>query len=212
MFLPLLFRSGLSCLVVGGGQVASRKIEALLAMPCNVTVVAPNLSEHAMEIAQNGALRWLEREYIQGDCQGFQLVIAATPISEVNRRVSEEARKLGIPINVADDPALSTVIFPAVWQDGSLLVAVSTEGVAPFMAAEIRTLLAGYAQGMGRWVEIGGRFREIVRREIKDAAERNDFYRRFLDAGQPGEFDKPPEGRCLSDWLSWLDGLRKLKE
>ncbi len=208
MYLPLLFKEGFACLMVGGGQVATRKIRALLDTHCDITIVAPRISDLAAEEVRKGSIRWLEREYIQGDCKGFQLVVAATPLREVNRRVSEEARELGIPINVVDDPTLSTVIFPAVWRDKSLLLAVSTEGVAPFMAAEIRTLIAPCMQGMGRWVEIGGRFREVVRREIKDARERENLYRRFLDAGQPEESADPPNSTRLSDWLQWLDGIR----
>jgi uroporphyrin-III C-methyltransferase/precorrin-2 dehydrogenase/sirohydrochlorin ferrochelatase len=209
VYLPLLFKEGFSCLIVGGGQVASRKIEVLLEMPCGITIVAPQISDLAAEEVRKGSVGWREREYLRGDCEGFQLVVAATPVHEVNRRVSEEAGALGIPINVVDDPSLSTVIFPAVWRDNPLLLAVSTEGVAPFMAAEIRTLLGRSAQGMGRWVEIGGRFREIVRREIKDADEKQILYRRFLDAGKPEEMQNPPESAQLCDWLLWLDSLRK---
>jgi len=211
MYLPLLFKEGLPCLIVGGGQVASRKIGTLLEVPCNVTIVAPRISDLAEEEVRKGSVRWLEREYARGDCRGFQLIVAATPLREVNRAVSDEARELCIPVNVVDDPALSTVIFPAVWRDGSLLVAVSTEGIAPFMAAEIRTWLARCAQGMGRWVEMGGRFRKIVREEIEDAGERKNLYRQFLDAGQPEELDTPPRGTRLSDWLLWLDSIRKLR-
>jgi uroporphyrin-III C-methyltransferase / precorrin-2 dehydrogenase / sirohydrochlorin ferrochelatase len=212
MFLPLLFKNGLSCLIVGGGQVASRKIEALVQMPCTITIIAPHISDLIAEEVRSGSICWLEREYILGDCKGFELVIAATPIREINRRVSDEARELGIPINVVDDPELSTVIFPAVWRDKSLLVAVSTEGAAPFMAAEIRTRLASYAQGMGRWVEIGGRFRDVVRQEVKDTDERGNLYKLFLEAGRTDEFDDPPDSGHLSDWLSWLDNIRKLRD
>jgi siroheme synthase-like protein len=211
MYLPLLFKEGLSCLIIGGGQVASRKIETLLEMPCDITIVAPNISDLVAEGVRRGFIRWREREYIRGDCKGFQLVVAATPIREVNRRISEEAGELGIPINVVDDPALSTVIFPAVWRDRPLLVAVSTEGVAPFMAAEIRTRLARCAQGMGRWVEMGGRFREVVREEIKDSGERQMLYRRFLETVPPEQFDSPPDGARLNDWLLWLGGIGKLR-
>ncbi len=209
MYLPLLFKEGLRCLIVGGGEVASRKIEILLDIPCDITIVAPQISDLAAEEVRKGSVRWLEREYVSGDCEGFQLIVAATPVREVNRLVFEEAGKLGIPVNVVDDPMLSTVIFPAVWRDQSLSVAVSTGGAAPFLAAEIRTLLARSAQGMGRWTELAGQFREIVRREIADMEERKRLYRKFLDTGQPDESETPPGSTRLSDWLLWLDNLRK---
>ena len=209
MYLPLLFKEGLRCLIIGGGEVASRKIENLLEMPCDITVIAPDISDFVAQEVRHGSVTWLEREYVQGDCRGFQLVVAATPVREVNRLVSEEAGDLGIPVNVVDDPELSTVIFPAVWRDQCLLVAVSTEGVAPFLAAEIRTRLAQYAQGMGRWVELGGRFREAVRREIQDADEKRKLYKKFLAAGPLEESEIPPDSARLSDWLSWLDNTKK---
>ncbi len=209
MYLPLLFKEGLRCLIIGGGEVASRKIENLLDVPCDIMVIAPQISDLAASEIRKGSIRWIEREYIQGDCRGFQLIVAATPIREVNRLVSEEAGDLGIPVNVVDDPKLSTVIFPAVWRDQSLQVAVSTEGAAPFLAAEIRTLLARYAQGMGDWVEQGRRFREIVRKEVGDIEERKRLYKKFLDAGQPDESEIPPNSTRLDDWLLWLDNLTK---
>jgi uroporphyrin-III C-methyltransferase/precorrin-2 dehydrogenase/sirohydrochlorin ferrochelatase len=118
--------------------------------------------------------------------------------------VSDEAKGLGIPVNVVDDPELSTFIFPAVWRDRSLIIAVSTEGVAPFLAAEIRSRVAAHSDPMSRWVEIAGDFRKIVRKEIANPEEREDMYRRFVLAGPPAENNHPPTSRCLSDWLSWI--------
>lgn len=209
MCLPLLFKEGFCCLIVGGGQVATRKTDTLLRIACGITVIAPQITEVIAQGVRIGAIRWIQREYAPGDCKGFQLVIAATPIRDINRKVSDEASELGIPVNVVDDPELSTFIFPAIWRDKSLLVAVSTEGVAPFMAAEIRNRLAGCAQGMGCWVEIAGDFREIVRNEIKDPGEREELYRRFVNAGPPGENERPPASGRLSDWLIWIENLQR---
>jgi len=209
MFLPLFFKSGLSCLIIGGGQVASHKIKILREALCDITVVAPQISGYVAEEMNRKSLRWLEREYIAGDCEGYQLVIAATPYRDVNRRISEEAWQRGIPINVVDDPELSTVIFPAIWREKSLSIAVSTGGVAPFLAAEIRSLIAGYARGMGRWVEAAGRFRDAVKKEIAQPGDRNALYGQFLDAGRPNDGDTPPEGTTLSDWMLWLDEIKK---
>jgi uroporphyrin-III C-methyltransferase/precorrin-2 dehydrogenase/sirohydrochlorin ferrochelatase len=204
MFLPLFFKNGLPCLIVGGGRVASHKIKILLNASCEITLIAPKITGYAADEVQNRAVRWLERKYQEGDCMGFQLVIAATPFREVNQRISEDAGERGIPVNVVDDPGLSTVIFPAAWHEESLSIAVSTGGIAPFMAAEIRTLLGGYARGMGKWVDAGGRFRDAVRREVADSGQRNTLYRKFLDAGRPENIDIPEGEMTLDDWLSWL--------
>ena len=207
MFLPLYFKSGLSCLIVGGGQVASHKIGILLEAACSITIIAPKISGYAAEEVQKQSVRWLDREYTEGDCKGYQLVIAATPLREVNRRISEEAVQYGIPVNVVDDPELSTVIFPAIWRDRSLSVAVSTGGNAPFMAAEIRSLLGRHARGMGQWVESAGKFRETVKKAVTGTEDRNRLYRKFLEAGCPDMEDTPPDSTNLDDWLSWLDRI-----
>lgn len=207
MFLPLFFKSGLSCLVVGGGQVASHKVRILLGASCHVTVVAPELSDFISEEWGKGSLRWIQRNYASGDCRGYQLVIAATPFKKVNMQVSEEACKNGTPVNVVDDPDLSSVIFPAIWRERSLSVAISTGGAAPFMASEIRTRISRFARGLGDWAEMAGRFREAVRKEISAAEEKNKLYARFANAGPQALQDAPPEGADLAGWLSWLDGL-----
>jgi uroporphyrin-III C-methyltransferase / precorrin-2 dehydrogenase / sirohydrochlorin ferrochelatase len=210
MFLPLYFKTGLSCLLVGGGRVASHKIRILTEMPCNLTVIAPQVTDYVEAEVREHSIRWKRREYIEGDCEGYQLVIAATPSREVNRRISEEAQKHGIPVNVVDDPELSTVIFPAVWREKSLSIAVSTDGAAPFMAAEIRTQLARFAEGLGEWVETGGRFRETVKQEVAETGKRNALYRKFLDAGRPEKgSDPPPRTATLNDWMQWLECIEK---
>jgi siroheme synthase-like protein len=208
MFLPLFFKSGFPCLVVGGGRVASHKIGILLEAACRITIIAPKISDLAAEEVQKQSVSWLQREYAEGDCEGYQLVIAATPFKEVNRRIFIEAGRRGIPVNVVDDPELSTVIFPAIWRDRSLSIAVSTGGVAPFMAAEIRSILGRFARGMGQWVETGGKFREIVKKSVAGLDGRNLLYRKFLDAGPPETNETPPDSLNPDDWLSWLDRIK----
>jgi siroheme synthase-like protein len=209
MYLPILFKEKFSCLIVGGGQVATRKVDTLLQVSSEITIIAPRITAAIDRNARAASIRWYQREYAPGDCRGFQLVIAATPFREINRAVSDEARDLGIPVNVVDDPALSTFIFPAVWRSQSLLVAVSTEGVAPFLAAEIRNRLADYAQGMGFWVKTAGNFREIVRKEIADPGEREKLYRRFVEAGPLPEDERPPASGRLCDWLQWIENIKR---
>ncbi len=212
MYLPLLFRSGLACVVVGGGQVASHKIRILLESLWNVTVIAPEISDSIAAEMDRPSIRWVRRRYASGDCEDCQLVIAATPDRDVNRRVSEEAKQRNIPVNVVDDPGLSTVIFPAVWREKSLSVAVSTEGAAPFLAAEIRTRIAHYARGFGEWVEVGRRFRESVKKGIPNTAHRNALYKKFVRKGPSRAEDSADVGMDMDDWLAWLDGKRNRKK
>jgi uroporphyrin-III C-methyltransferase/precorrin-2 dehydrogenase/sirohydrochlorin ferrochelatase len=206
MFLPLYFETNqMPCLVVGGGKVAARKIEMLLAAGCSLTVVAPTIDDPIRNAVRSGSLSWRERPYAPGDCKGFQLVVAATPHEEVNRAVSIEARRLGIPVNVVDAPELCTVIFTAVWRDGPLTISVSSGGTAPFMAAAIRDRISSVAGGLGAWVEAAGRFRAAVRAGVKDPGERGRLYRLFAARAQNLPPENLPKSQELADWLEWLD-------
>jgi len=207
MYLPLYFKTDhLRCLVIGGGKVAARKVEMLLAAGCSLTLIAPEIERSIQEAADRGLLRWHARKYAGGDCEGFHLVIAATPCEETNRAVSFEAERRGIPANVVDVPDLCTVIFGASWHEGPLSVSVSTGGTAPFMAAVVRDRIAEAAGGLGEWVEAAGRFRAAVRHAIRESEEKEHLYRRFVDRIRRGS---PPSGmpqsQELTEWLAWLD-------
>ena len=205
MYLPLFIKTQqLRCLIVGGGTVAARKVELLLASSCALTVVAPAIDARIRTAANRGLLTWHAREFTHGDCAGFQLVIAATCHEVVNRAVSTEAQKLGIPVNVVDAPELCTAIFGATWREGPLAIAISTGGRAPFMAAEVRDRIGEVAGGMGHWIEAAGQFRAAVRSEVKDPAVRARLYRLFAEGSRSGPSAALPQGRTVADWLEWL--------
>jgi uroporphyrin-III C-methyltransferase/precorrin-2 dehydrogenase/sirohydrochlorin ferrochelatase len=211
MYLPLLFKAdGLRCLIIGGGEVATEKIGRLSPLPCSLTLIAPDVTQVIRELVDRSRIRCYSRKYRSGDCRGFQLVIAATGDRAVNQAVSEEARGLGIPVNVVDDPELCTAVFPAVLREGPLTLAVGTGGKAPFMAAALRNCLAEDIREMGDWVELAARFREIVRREIEDPAAKNRLYRRFVEAGPPESLTRVPKSDRLAAWLEWLENRGQL--
>ena len=210
MYLPLAFKgAGMRCIIVGGGEVAWRKLDFLLAAGCEVTVVAPRIHKDIRSAVAMQGVRWIAREFTPGDCRGYQLVIAATERREINLTIYEEAASLCIPINVVDDPDLCTVIFPAVWRQGPLTISVNTEGVAPFMAAAVRDRLSVEGTSLSHWVEAAAKFRIAVRSEVSDWSEKNLLYRQFAEAIRPGDPPNPPDGIKLSDWLAWLVKLRK---
>jgi siroheme synthase-like protein len=209
MFLPLIFRgTGMRCLIIGGGEVAWRKVELLMAAGCTVTVIAPQIHNRIRSAVDTQNPHWIEREYQSGDCRGYQLVIAATERREVNQAIHDESMDLCIPVNVVDDPELCSVIFPAIWQQDSLTISVSTGGGAPFMAAAIRDRLADQGASLARWSEIAAQFRAVVRFEIVAWNEKKALYRKFVDAIRPGDPPDPPQSKTLSDWLAWLEKLK----
>ena len=210
MYLPLAFKgAGMRCLIIGGGDVACRKLEFLSAAGCEVTLVAPRVNNEIQSAIATKCVRWIAREYAPGDCRGYQLVIAATERRETNQIIFEEAVSLCIPINVVDDPDLSTVIFPAVWRQGPLTISVNTEGVAPFMAAAIRDRLSDQCSSLPVWVETVAKFRAAVRSEVSNWREKNLLYRRFAESIQSENPPNPPDSTKLCDWIAWLDKIRK---
>jgi siroheme synthase-like protein len=134
----MLDLAGRPCLVVGGGPVAERKIDGLLAADARVTVVSPSLTPALLTLAAEARLHWRPREYLAGDAAGFAFVMVAASDASVSEAIAAECRARGIWINCADDPARCDFILPAVFRRGALTVAVSTGGVSPTMARLVR--------------------------------------------------------------------------
>jgi uroporphyrin-III C-methyltransferase/precorrin-2 dehydrogenase/sirohydrochlorin ferrochelatase len=182
-YLPIFFDiRQRPCLVVGGGEVAARKVDVLLRAGARVTVVAPALCPRLRERAEAGEIVHLAESFTDAHLGGCALAVAATADEATNRRVSEAARRHHIPVNVADNPALCTFIFPSVIDRDPVTVAVSTGGAAPVLArllrARLETLIpAGY----GRLAEVAARFRGAVKARFPKMAERRRFWEKTLE-------------------------------
>ncbi len=132
---------GKLCVIIGGGSVASRKAEGLLAAGATVRIISPVVVEQIFSLAEKGALQWLEKQYEAGDLQGAMLVFAATDKPKVQHAVRVEAEKMGQLMNIADAPGNCSFQVPASIRQGDLLVTVSTNGKSPAVAAMIRRKL-----------------------------------------------------------------------
>jgi len=164
MYPVTLALRGCPVLVVGGGEVALRKIEGLLAEGARLTVIASAAVPGVEELARRGAVELRLRRHRPGDVAGFALVFAATDDRAANVRVSEEARDAGIWVNVADDPELCTFHLPARVQRGALQLAVSSDGGAPFVVRRLRQVLERrLGAEWSEWMDAAARFRRAVR-------------------------------------------------
>jgi precorrin-2 dehydrogenase / sirohydrochlorin ferrochelatase len=136
-----------NAVVIGGGEVATRKVGSLLEAGARVTVISPEIGQELRDLAQKGEISLVERPYQAGDLQGelFKsapaVVIAATDAPEVNRAVWLEASQLGCLVNVVDDPEHSNFIQPAVVGYGELKISISTGGASPALARRLREKL-----------------------------------------------------------------------
>ena len=132
---------GKRCVVVGGGQVALRKVERLLDGGANVFVISPIPHPEIKKLSKQKAIHLIQRDYKAGDLKDAVITLACTDVKEVNRKVADEAKKAGILVNVADDPEPSDFIIPSFFRRGNLTVAVSTSGKSPALARKIRMKL-----------------------------------------------------------------------
>lgn len=128
-------------LVVGGGDVAVRKVTGLLEAGACVTVISPALAPELQTLAETGRIAVINRPYRGQDLAGAFLVIAATDDPAVNQAVWQEAARCGCLVNVVDDPAHSNFMMPAVVRRGEVTIAVSTGGASPALARRLREWL-----------------------------------------------------------------------
>jgi len=132
---------GKKCVVIGGGNVALRKVKMLLDCGANVAVISPRLHQDLERLVEEGAIRWIERKYDPRDLKNMMIAIAATNVQEINERVAQDAKKRKILVNVADDLEQSDYIIPSFFRRGDLTIAISTGGGSPALARKIRTKL-----------------------------------------------------------------------
>ena len=134
---------GKLCAVVGGGNVAERKVLSLLNARASVRIISPQLTEMLLEQIANTSVEWRNRGYQSGDLDGALLVFAATNNRDVQNAVVRDARKAGLLVNVADAPKLCDFQVPAVVRRDNLNISVSTNGTSPALAAKICRELEG---------------------------------------------------------------------
>jgi uroporphyrin-III C-methyltransferase/precorrin-2 dehydrogenase/sirohydrochlorin ferrochelatase len=179
----MLSLRGERCLVVGGGGVALRKVEGLLAEGARVTLIAPKPIAALERLAAEARITLERRAYEPGEAARFALVFAATDSRETNRQVYADARGAGIWVNVADDPGLCTFHLPSRLRRGALQLCVASAGEAPFVVRRMRQLLERrFGAEWGEWIEAAARFRRAVRRQRLSRAEEEDRFDAFFGA------------------------------
>ena len=180
-YLPIFIQlRGSPAVVVGGGNVALRKVDLLLKAGARVTVIAPRLHDELRALAERGQLDYVALEFHPHHLDGTSLVIAATDSREVNAAVSNASKARRLPINVVDDPELSTFIFPAIIDRSPVVVAVGSSGNSPVLARRVRqqieALLPARLGALARFV--GDRRNEVKRALAPE--QRRPFWERII--------------------------------
>ena len=169
------------CVVIGGGDVATRKVTMLLKADAAITLISPEICAELKVLADDKKIKFLQENFNPNQLEGACLVVAATDDEKVNEAVSIAAKAQNIPVNVVDAPDLCTFTMGSIIDRSPVVIAVSSEGNAPVLTRYIRTkietmLPAGY----GRIAAIAGEFREQVKAKFATTQARRRFWEGVL--------------------------------
>ncbi|WP_139490230.1 precorrin-2 dehydrogenase/sirohydrochlorin ferrochelatase family protein [Brevibacillus dissolubilis] len=178
----MLELTGRACLVVGGGEVATRKIESLLHAGAYVTVITPEAQPAVIQWAQEGVIKLIQEPYTNQDVSDYTLVVAATNIPEVNLTVYEAVKAVGGWINIVDRPDLCNFIVPSTIQRGKLVISVSTSGASPSLARKLRKQLEEqFDEAYESYVDFLAEIRRQVLTDVVQPEVRRRIFRKLLD-------------------------------
>ncbi len=172
------------CIVIGGGEIATRKVALLLRAQARVRVIAPELCQSLATLLDNGKIEHMAKTYDESDLDDAVLVIGATDDLEINRQIAGDARARRIPVNVVDNPSDGNFIMPSIIDRSPVVAAVSTGGASPVLARLIRTRLESLIPaGYGRLAELADTFRDKVKTTFSNPADRRRFWDCILQGG-----------------------------
>ena len=169
------------CLVVGGGDVAARKIRLLAKTEADITVVSQSLCEAIQKLVDARQITHISKSFTASDLSDISLVIAAADSIEENQIVSEAARQAGILVNTVDQPELCNFIIPSLVDRSPVLIAISTGGTAPVLGRLLRARLETIIpSSYGRLAKLVGGFRRRVKQRFPSIDERRRFWENIL--------------------------------
>jgi uroporphyrin-III C-methyltransferase / precorrin-2 dehydrogenase / sirohydrochlorin ferrochelatase len=174
--------AGRPCLVIGGGEVAARKIALLERAGGDVRVISPELVPSLSRGVAAGRIQHIAAEFAAHHMTNAALVIAATDNRALNAQVSWEAKQRGLPVNVVDDPALCTFQVPAIVDRDPVLIAISTGGASPVLARWVRRRIEGMLPtALGRLATLANRWRPAAKARLSSVESRKQFWEGVFD-------------------------------
>ena len=165
------------CLVIGGGDIALRKINLLIKAQAKVDCLSPLFCEGITNLSQNGGVNLIQKRFESDDIKDYAIIIASTDDSSVNALISKSAKEARIPVNVVDSPELSSFIMPSIVDRSPVIIAVSSSGRAPVLARIIRAKLETVIpSAYGVLAEIAGEYRQKVKDRFSKIKDRRAFW------------------------------------
>jgi precorrin-2 dehydrogenase/sirohydrochlorin ferrochelatase len=170
-------------LVVGGGEVAERKIKNLLAYSCRIYIVSSHLTSQLKELVARDEVQLIDTESLDNLLDGVFMVIAATDDSQLNSRIASKAKERGILVNSVDQPRDCTFIMPSIVKHGDLQIAISTGGKSPAMAKKIRQELENtFGPEYASFIELLGLLRRELISKGKPSSDNKIIFQRLVES------------------------------
>jgi precorrin-2 dehydrogenase/sirohydrochlorin ferrochelatase len=184
-YIACLRLTGRRCVVVGGGEIGLEKVEGLLACDGRVVLIAPEAEPELQQLAREGSIEWLRRDYETGDLDATFIAIAATSDTDTNIRVYEDAEARAMLVNVVDVPPLCNFILPAIVRTGPLAIAISTAGASPALAKRIKAqIAAAYGEPYARLAVLLNEVRGWAKGALPTYQDRKAFFEGIVN-GDP---------------------------
>lgn len=171
-------------LIVGGGEVAERKVRNLLTYGCHIYIMSLHLTPCLKKLIEEGCITRISQDSLNKCIDQVVMVIAATDDAGFNSQIAARAKERRVPVNVVDQPSDCSFIVPSVVRRGDLQIAISTGGKSPALAKKTRKMLeAIFGPEYGVFLEIMGRIRTKLLSRETTSSENKITFQRVVDSG-----------------------------
>jgi uroporphyrin-III C-methyltransferase/precorrin-2 dehydrogenase/sirohydrochlorin ferrochelatase len=195
------------CLVIGGGDIALRKINLLLKADAAVTCVSTECCDGIKKLVKNNKIIHIEKAFEATDINTQMLIISATDDSTLNAQVSVLAKAANIPVNVVDSPELCSFVMPSIVDRSPIVIAISSAGKAPVLARLIRAKLEStIPHAYGKLAELAGNFRDQVKAKFNNIEDRRYFWEKTFSGIVAEKVFSGKVDEAKADLQAQLDG------
>jgi len=170
-------------IIVGGGEVAERKIKVVLGYGCQIYIISPHLTPHLRQLVAKRRIHHISHESLDKLMDDAVMVIVATGDPEVNLQIASQAKGHGLLVNVVDQPAACNFIMPSIVKRGDLQIAISTAGKSPAMTKKIRKEMeALFGPEYGPLMELLGLLRTKLLSKGQSSAKNKVIFQKLADS------------------------------
>nr|MCS5586828.1 siroheme synthase CysG [Gammaproteobacteria bacterium] len=195
------------CLVIGGGDIALRKINLLLKANAAITCVSKECCSGIEKLIEDNKISYIEKAFEATDIDAQVLIVSATDDSELNAQVSTLAKAANIPVNVVDSPDLCSFVMPSIVDRSPIVIAISSAGKAPVLARLIRAKLEStIPHAYGKLAELAGNFRDQVKEKFNNIEDRRYFWEKTFSGIVAEKVFSGKVDEAKADLQAQLDG------